>query len=49
VHERDFAVVALASAAQDGTPFNQAIVRWALQLYLQRPTATTGPLPPIAM
>jgi CubicO group peptidase (beta-lactamase class C family) len=35
VPERDFAVVALANAGPDGIPCNQAVVRWALQTYLQ--------------
>ena len=34
VPERDFAVVALANAGPDGIPFNQEIVRWALENYL---------------
>ncbi|MEO3817785.1 serine hydrolase domain-containing protein [Plantactinospora sp. B24E8] len=31
---RDFAVVSFANAGPDGTPFNQAVVRWALAHYL---------------
>ncbi len=34
VPERNFAVVSLANAGPDGIPFNQAVVRWALQTYL---------------
>ena len=34
VPERDFAVVSLSNAGPDGIPFNQAVVRWALQNYL---------------
>jgi hypothetical protein len=34
VPERGFAVVALSNAGPDGIPFNQAVVRWALQTYL---------------
>jgi CubicO group peptidase (beta-lactamase class C family) len=34
VPERDFAVVALSNAGPDGIPFNQAVVRWALQACL---------------
>ena len=34
VPERDFAVVAMANAGPDGIPFNQAVVRWALENYL---------------
>ena len=34
VPERNFAVVSLSNAGPDGTPFNQAVVRWALQTYL---------------
>jgi CubicO group peptidase (beta-lactamase class C family) len=34
VPERDFAVVALSNAGPDGIPFNQAVVRWALEHYL---------------
>ena len=33
VPERNFAVVSLSNAGPDGTPFNQAVVRWALQTY----------------
>jgi CubicO group peptidase (beta-lactamase class C family) len=34
VPERDFAVVSLSNAGPDGVPFNQAVVRWALEHYL---------------
>ena len=34
VPERDFAVVSLSNAGPNGIPFNQAVVRWALQTYL---------------
>ncbi|MFJ3176366.1 serine hydrolase domain-containing protein [Streptomyces roseus] len=34
VPERNFAVVSLASAGPDGYPFNQSVVRWALEHYL---------------
>ena len=34
VPERNFAVVSLANAGPNGIPFNQAVVRWALQHYL---------------
>jgi CubicO group peptidase (beta-lactamase class C family) len=34
VPERNFAVVAVSNAGPDGTPCNQAIVRWALETYL---------------
>ncbi|TDD11916.1 class A beta-lactamase-related serine hydrolase [Nonomuraea deserti] len=34
VPERDFAVVSLANAGPEGYPFNQAVVRWALEHHL---------------
>jgi hypothetical protein len=34
VPERNFAVVSLSNAGPDGIPFNQSIVRWALEHYL---------------
>src|SRR5262245_48021551 len=34
VPERNFAVVSLSNAGPDGIPFNQSVVRWALQTYL---------------
>jgi CubicO group peptidase (beta-lactamase class C family) len=39
VPERGFAVVALCNEGPDGIPFNQAVIRWALQDYLGSPTA----------
>ncbi|GHB75893.1 penicillin-binding protein [Streptomyces cirratus] len=34
VPERNFAVVSLANAGPEGYPFNQSVVRWALEHYL---------------
>ncbi len=34
VPERNFAVMSLSNAGPDGIPFNQAVVRWALEHYL---------------
>jgi hypothetical protein len=34
VPERAFAAVALSNASPGGIPFNQAVVRWALETYL---------------
>jgi hypothetical protein len=34
VPENKFAVVSLSNTSPDGIPFNQAIVRWALENYL---------------
>ena len=45
VPERDFAVVALSNAGPDGIPFNQAVVRWALQTYLGVTDRDPEPLP----
>jgi CubicO group peptidase (beta-lactamase class C family) len=45
VPERDFAVVALSNAGPDGIPFNQAVVRWALQTYLGVTDRDPQPLP----
>jgi CubicO group peptidase (beta-lactamase class C family) len=45
VPERDFAVVALSNAGPNGTPFNQAVVRWALQTYLGVTDRDPQPLP----
>ena len=42
--ERDFAVVALSNAGPDGIPFNQAVVRWALQTYLGLTDRDPAPL-----
>src|SRR5215813_11737037 len=45
VPERDFAVVTLANAGPDGIPFNQSVVRWALQTYLGITDQVWEPLP----
>ena len=45
VPERDFAVVTLSNAGPDGIPFNQAVVRWALQNYLGVTDRDPEPLP----
>ena len=45
VPERGFAVVALSNAGPDGIPFNQAVVRWALQAYLGVTDGDPEPLP----
>jgi CubicO group peptidase (beta-lactamase class C family) len=45
VPERGFAVVALSNAGPDGIPFNQAVVRWALQAYLGVTDRDPEPLP----
>jgi CubicO group peptidase (beta-lactamase class C family) len=45
VPERDFAVVALSNAGPDGIPFNQAVVRWALENYLGVANRDPEPLP----
>src|SRR5215472_4521106 len=45
VPERDFAVVTLANAGPDGIPFNQAVVRWALQTYAGMTDRDPEPLP----
>jgi CubicO group peptidase (beta-lactamase class C family) len=45
VPERNFAVVALSNAGPDGTLFNQAVVRWALQTYLGVTDRDPEPLP----
>ena len=45
VPERDFAVVSLSNAGPDGIPFNQAVVRWALQTYLGVTDRDPEPLP----
>jgi hypothetical protein len=42
--ERGFAV-ALSNAGPDGIPFNQAVVRWALQTYLGVIDRDPEPLP----
>ncbi len=45
VPERGFAVVALSNAGPNGIPFNQAVVRWALQTYLGVADRDPEPLP----
>lgn len=40
VPERDFAIASLRSAGPNGIPFNQAVVRWALEHYLGLETGT---------
>ena len=45
VPERNFAVVSLSNAGPDGIPFNQAIVRWALETYLGVIDRDPEPLP----
>ncbi|RPE45854.1 CubicO group peptidase (beta-lactamase class C family) [Streptomyces sp. Ag109_O5-1] len=45
VPERNFAVVSLANVGPDGYPFNQSVVRWALEHYLGIVEKTVEPLP----
>lgn len=45
VPERDFAVVSLANLGPDGHPFNQSVVRWALEHYLGVAEKQARPLP----
>ncbi|GAA3841800.1 serine hydrolase domain-containing protein [Streptomyces chiangmaiensis] len=45
VPERDFAVVSLANVGPDGYPFNQSVVRWALENYLGVVEKTAEPVP----
>lgn len=45
VPERDFAIVALSNAGPEGIPFNQSVVRWALQSYLGLTDRDPEPLP----
>ncbi|MGW2651640.1 serine hydrolase domain-containing protein [Streptomyces sp. NPDC001393] len=45
VPECNFAVVSLANAGPDGYPFNQSVVRWALEHYLGVVEKTAKPLP----
>jgi CubicO group peptidase (beta-lactamase class C family) len=45
VPERNFAVVSLANAGPDGYPFNQSVVRWALEHYLGVVEKTAEPVP----
>jgi CubicO group peptidase (beta-lactamase class C family) len=49
VPERNFAVVSLSNANPDGVPFNQSVVRWALQNYLGLIDRDPEPLPFDAM
>ena len=45
VPERNFAVVSLSNAGPDGIPFNQAVVRWALEHYLGLVDRDPEPIP----
>jgi CubicO group peptidase (beta-lactamase class C family) len=45
VPERNFAVISLSNAGPDGIPFNQAIVRWALEHYLGLIDRDPEPIP----
>jgi len=45
VPERGFAVVTLCNEGPDGIPFNQAVIRWALQNYLGITDRDPEPLP----
>jgi CubicO group peptidase (beta-lactamase class C family) len=45
VPEHDFAVVSLANAGPNGYPFNQAVVRWALEHYLGVAERDPEPIP----
>lgn len=45
VPERDFAVVSLANLGPDGHPFNQSVVRWALEHCLGVTEKPAQPLP----
>jgi CubicO group peptidase (beta-lactamase class C family) len=45
VPERDYAVVSMSNAGPDGIPFNQAVVRWALEHYLGVIDRDPEPLP----
>jgi hypothetical protein len=45
VPERGFAIVALCNEGPDGIPFNQAVIRWALQNYLGITDRDPEPLP----
>ncbi|MER5447034.1 serine hydrolase domain-containing protein [Streptomyces sp. NPDC002764] len=45
VPERNFAVASLANAGPDGYPFNQSVVRWALEHYLGVVEKTAEPVP----
>jgi CubicO group peptidase (beta-lactamase class C family) len=45
VPERNFAVISLSNAGPDGIPFNQAVVRWALENYLGLVDRDPEPIP----
>jgi CubicO group peptidase (beta-lactamase class C family) len=45
VPERGFAVVSLSNAGPEGIPFNQAVVRWALEQYLGIVDRDSQPIP----
>jgi CubicO group peptidase (beta-lactamase class C family) len=45
VPERSFALVAVSNAGPNGIPFNQAVVRWALETYLGVVDREPEPLP----
>ncbi|MBE1486881.1 serine hydrolase domain-containing protein [Plantactinospora soyae] len=45
VPERDFAIVAVSNAGPNGIPFNQAVVRWALDHYLGLVDGDPTPVP----
>ncbi|MEV7283161.1 serine hydrolase domain-containing protein [Streptomyces sp. NPDC093252] len=45
VPERNFAVVSLANVGPDGYPFNQSVVRWALEHYLGVVEKPVEPVP----
>jgi CubicO group peptidase (beta-lactamase class C family) len=45
VPERGFAVAALSNAGPDGIPFNQAVVRWALEAYIGAVDRELEPIP----
>jgi CubicO group peptidase (beta-lactamase class C family) len=45
VPERDFAIVTMSNAGPNGIPFNQAVVRWALENYLGVVDRDPQPLP----
>ncbi len=45
VPERNFAVVSLANAGPDGHPFNQSVVKWALEHYLGVVEKAVEPVP----
>jgi CubicO group peptidase (beta-lactamase class C family) len=45
VPERNFAVVSMSNAGPDGIPFNQAVIRWALENYLELVDRDPEPIP----